>query len=337
MFLQRTPLWGLALALLLGLVESSTAQQTIRFAGADWIVRADYGGPGPNYFAAENVRLDSLGRLHLKISKSGSRWTCAEVYTTQYSRYGEHRFLIEGRVDLMDRSQVLGLFLYASDTREVDIEFSRWGRPNESRVGSYTIQPGSAANHSLSFVCHLDSARSTHYFNWQADSITFASMHGHYLHEPASPAEYIMRHTYKGADIPRQNYNLRTHINFWLFNGEAPLDPRYTEVIITDLLLPGIAHSDVTLPAAGPPAKIGSYPNPFNDETVIQWQAPISADMNLTIFDAVGRRIWDWQGLVAAGETKRVRFGGRLWPSGVYFCRISGGTLDQVLKLLLLH
>jgi len=311
--------------------------QTIRFAGATWAVRTDLGGPGPNQFSAANVSVDDQGRLHLKISKSGSRWTCAEVYTTQYARYGEHRFLVEGRVDLMDRNQVLGLFIYASDTREVDIEFSRWGFPNASRVGSYTVQPGSAPNHSLSFVCHLDSARSTHYFNWQPDSISFTSMHGHYLHEPSSPAEYILRHTYTGADIPRENFNLRTHINFWLFNGQAPLDPRYTEVIITDMLLPGVAHAGVESPADVQPLRLGSYPNPFNGETVIEWQAPASGDMNLTIFDAVGRRIWDWQGPAAAGETKRVRFEGRPWPSGVYFCRISSGAFGRVLKLLLLH
>lgn len=103
------------------------------------------------------------------------------------------------------------------------------------------------------------------------------------------------------------------------------------------LLKDGIAHSGVTVPSILSPANIGRYPNPLSDKTVIERQTPVSADMNRTIFDAFGRRIRDRQGPVAAGETKRVRFRRRLWPSGVSLCRGSGGTLDRMLKLHLLY
>jgi hypothetical protein len=337
MISSRTAFYYAALFSGLALLKPCQAQQTIKFAGVTWSVRSTYGGPGPNYFSADNVSVDDLGRLHLKISKNGSQWNCAEVYTTQYTTYGEHRFLVEGRVDLMDRNQVLGLFIYASDTREVDIEFSRWGYANESQVGSYTIQPGSAAHHFTSFVCHLDSARSTHYFNWQPDSITFASMHGHYLHEPAAPAEYIFQHTYKGEDIPLKSYNMRTHINFWLVNGTAPLDPRYLEVIITDMLLPGVAHTKVEAPAGEARHKIGNYPNPFNDETIIELTSPTTDNMLVQIYNATGENVWHWQGQVAAGENRKIHFSGLRYAAGIYFCRISGSAEQSILKLLLLH
>src|SRR5436305_806293 len=64
-----------------------TNGRTISFSGYTWAVKASTGrvGPGPNYFSdsTNNVWVDTQGRLHLKITKVGGRWNCAEVINQQ--------------------------------------------------------------------------------------------------------------------------------------------------------------------------------------------------------------------------------------------------------------
>ncbi len=122
--------------------SSNKSTRTIHFANCTWYVKSGYWGPGPNHFSDsdQSVWVDDQGRLHLKIRQQGTTWYCAEVYTTGFTSYGEHRFLVDGRIDLLDRNIVLGLFTYANDASEIDIEFSRWGDPNFAKVGSFTFQ-----------------------------------------------------------------------------------------------------------------------------------------------------------------------------------------------------
>ncbi|MBN1155200.1 hypothetical protein JXB12_09815 [candidate division KSB1 bacterium] len=145
---------------------SKLNSRIIHFAGCDWYVRGGFGGPGPNYWSDsdESVWLDDDGRLHLRIRYEGARWYCAEVYTTKYTTYGEHRFLIEGDPELFDKNVVLGLFTYANDEAEIDIEFSRWGNANYQQIGSFTVQPYTIANNSKQFAIGEDLVESTHYF-----------------------------------------------------------------------------------------------------------------------------------------------------------------------------
>ena len=70
--------------------------KTIFFSGYNWTVKNSPGkvGPGPNYFSdsANNVWVDTQGRLHLKITKRNGRWYCAEVISEVSFGYGEHLF-----------------------------------------------------------------------------------------------------------------------------------------------------------------------------------------------------------------------------------------------------
>jgi flagellar hook assembly protein FlgD len=85
-----------------------------------------------------------------------------------------------------------------------------------------------------------------------------------------------------------------------------------------------------------------SYPNPFNAETVISFTLARPANIELSIFNALGRKVksLSW-GLQLAG-TREIRWDGRMEngseaPSGVYFYRLSDSSHQETKKMLLLR
>ena len=53
----------------------------IQWSGYTWALK-DHSrkiGPGPNFFSASNVSVDSDDNLHLRIRRSGKKWTAAEA------------------------------------------------------------------------------------------------------------------------------------------------------------------------------------------------------------------------------------------------------------------
>lgn len=94
-----------------------------------------------------------------------------------------------------------------------------------------------------------------------------------------------------------------------------------------------------TLPAA---VKLShAYPNPFNANTTLTVDVDRGAQVRLTIFDAVGRRVMELQnGPMSTGRHVVTWNGqderGRRVGSGVYLARLTGAGTTQVQRLLLL-
>ena len=124
---RKTVVLAISMAILA--LTQAHAQTTIQFAERTWFVRTGNGPPGPNHWSdsPQNVWVDGNGALHLKIRYSGGTWYCSEVSSQNTTRYGMHRFYADCRLDSLDRNVVVGLFLYANDTTEVDMEFAKWG------------------------------------------------------------------------------------------------------------------------------------------------------------------------------------------------------------------
>ncbi len=80
-----------------------------------------------------------------------------------------------------------------------------------------------------------------------------------------------------------------------------------------------------------------NYPNPFNPETIIPFLLARDMDIQLTVYDALGREALQLcSGRMRAGA-HRVRFMAANLASGTYWCRLQGGTISQVKSMLLLH
>jgi hypothetical protein len=319
-------------------VHPDAPQRTLQFAGVTWNVRTGYGGPGPNYWSdsAESVWLDGDGHLHMRINKIGDRWYCSEVYTEHFTQYGEHRFVVEGDIDKPDKNTVLGLFVYADDTHEIDIEFSKWGNQNLTNLASYTIQPYTVSGNSTSFAIELDDSVSTHLFNWQQNYILFTSYQG--IRNTASTL--LNNWVYTGDYIPGDTDKLRVHINFWLFTGSAPVDTNNLEVIIRDVKMPAPLGTSVDQPED---LKLKSfyleqnYPNPFNPKTVISWQLAVGSGIELNVYNLVAQKVAslvsDWQ---PAGH-HQIEWNATGLSSGVYLCRLTTDHgFSQTRKLVLM-
>lgn len=216
--------------------------RNISFAGREWIVKSGYTGPGPNQWSdsADSVWVDASG-LHLKLRNVGGQWYCAEVYTVAPTGYGIHRFHVNGRIDQLDQNIVLGLFAYATDNEEIDIEFSTWGQPSPPNA-VYNVQPYYLPGNSHPFTIELFGYYSTHYFNWEPNRITFKSLHGHY-DEPPAQDDPIQQWIYLGDNNPPVAAFLRIHINLWLIGGHAPSNGQEVEVIITEADFPPVRNT----------------------------------------------------------------------------------------------
>lgn len=204
------------------------------FSGYQWVPKlsASKVGPGPNFFSAGNVSVDTQGRLHLKITRVGGRWQCAEVVMQGTRGYGTYRFYLDSPVDALDPRVVLGLFTWNDapdfNNREMDIEFAKWGVANNNN-GWYTVQPYNVSGNQVSFRQPANTPQSVQIFDWVADpagnnrTVTFSSIAGV---SPASPP-YAQRLFTSGVP-PSGGENLR--INLWLFQGRAPKAP--VEIIV---------------------------------------------------------------------------------------------------------
>jgi hypothetical protein len=321
----------------IGSLQGQTTQQTINFAGYTWNVRSGSGGPGPNYWSnsTENVWLDERGYLHMKIRRVNQTWYCSEVYTTHLTQYGEHRFVVESNLDSLDKSVVVGLFNYMNDTHEIDIEFAKWGVENNQKFGSYTVQPYTVSGNSESFAFALDTALSTHSFNWQPGYIAFTS----FQRTNMSPSGMIKSWIYTGSDNPRDTDRLRTHINFWLFEGKAPADTNFLELIIRDIKLPDPLGTDVKGESMLQPEtpELGqNFPNPFNQNTVIRYQVASNGPVHLDIFDTSGQQV----SRLDLGEKNtgqhRYRFDARNLASGIYYYRLTTSHFQETKKMILM-
>ena len=80
-----------------------------------------------------------------------------------------------------------------------------------------------------------------------------------------------------------------------------------------------------------------NYPNPFNPTTTIEFTLPSAAEVDLTVFDALGREVERLLRSELGPGTFRVQWDARGVPSGEYFYRLSSGGYTRVRKLILLR
>ncbi|MGH8656426.1 MAG: hypothetical protein ACREYE_31455 [Gammaproteobacteria bacterium] len=182
----------------------------ISFGGYDWCVKRSNGrvGPGPNYFSdsTNNVWVDAQGRLHLKTTRSGGRWYCAE-------------------------NVVLGLFTWSDDpaynNREIDVEFSRWGDPNNQNA-QYVVQPYTQSQNIIRF--DMPTNQSLHPFLWEATAVSFRSVSG-FDPFPPNPSDIIKEWVYAGPDVPQAGGE-NARIVLFLRGGARPLNRLPVEIVV---------------------------------------------------------------------------------------------------------
>ncbi|MFH1653749.1 MAG: hypothetical protein ABIE74_06800 [Pseudomonadota bacterium] len=228
--------------------ESQTQERTevrqdqITFAGETWKIHSSIDKkttPGPNYYSngSNNVWMDDLGKLHIKITQKDGEWYCAHLSSFTSFGYGTYIFKISASIDQLDKNIVFGLFTWDDNpdynNREIDIEFSKWGIENND-IGQYVVQPSTIQGHIKRFPVILpsNSEESIHTIEWRASSVIFESKQGN---DPNSSNtnDLIAQWKYFGTDVPPKGEE-KVGIILWLLNELPPSDGLETEIIIED-------------------------------------------------------------------------------------------------------
>jgi hypothetical protein len=214
------------------------APTLLRFSGYDWTIKSTgtrRHGPGPNYFGATNCWVDPQGRLHLKIAQEKDRWTCAEIISRRSFGFGTYRFFLDTPQNQLDANVVLGLFTWSDgpkhEHREIDIECSRWSKPEDPQNAQFVVQPYQPAGHRLRFPVAPDLSAGTYSFCWQSNQVAFLALQGH-ARTSSAMNPVIREWTFHETGTPQPgNENVR--INLWLFRGRAPSDEKELEVVLS--------------------------------------------------------------------------------------------------------
>ena len=220
-------------------------RRRIEFGGHSW--RAKHGGPfgpGDNFFSEteENIHVDSLGRLHLRVTQRDGRWHCPELVLLDPLGYGDYIFKTVGRVDCLDPNLILGLFLWEYQesyehiqtrnvANEFDIEFGTWKDPKRHPL-QYVCQPWQTPGNEYRFPFALEAgdALTSHAFRWSPGQMECRSWLGH--DDTPENGRLLQAWTTKSRDLPRLE-SPRVHINFWCIH-EPPSDRREHEVVLAE-------------------------------------------------------------------------------------------------------
>jgi hypothetical protein len=237
----------------------------LQFSGISWRVKSSGAGklgPGPNYFSdsTKNVFVDNQGYLHLKITKEGNTWQCAEVISIPTYGYGTYVFSVASNVADIDKNVVMGFFtwdsaaFYTQANSEVDIEFAKWGASNDSLTLTYSVQPVwfsnpvpyyERSNRPVIPVSKLKNP-SVHAFKWTDTLITWNSYEGttypgtNLISSWFFDDTNIPRVKIEGGNqsqpivIPAPGGDVHARINLWLLNGLGPSNNQDVELIVKE-------------------------------------------------------------------------------------------------------
>lgn len=200
----------------------------LSFSGIDWHIRSEQraAGPGPNLFSAENVQLVD-DKLQLRILPRGQRrWISAEIRSAEPVGYGAYRAVLVLPETGLPEPLIFGFFTYdqdmASDHREIDIEFGRFGNTaHDAPWLLFSLQPAGQPGRTLALNPPVPGGKWEIGFEYHEDRIDFYAF-------SASAADSVYRFSIEGAHVPDPG-QMHLHLNLWLFRGEGPDRERYLQ------------------------------------------------------------------------------------------------------------
>lgn len=252
---KTTSLFRMALLLVLVIPITALAQGTYEFADLEWVIRSWDGGPpeGGNFWIGqEGTAVDFRNQTQrgeyddvtLGLYYQNGQWYSAEINAIEDVEYGRYCFYVDGILDQLHPDVVFGMFLYDNmndrddDTyREIDIEFSNnstfWGQRNPSQNAHFAVQRGGvealrsndARTYHKRFDMDFNGSYSTHCIDWQRDSVSFYSYHGHTDSIPDNLEEdwtYNRRSAGFNPDLIPREGSTTLIVNFWVATPYTP-------------------------------------------------------------------------------------------------------------------
>ena len=116
--------------------------------------------------------------------------------------------------------------------------------------------------------------------------------------------------------------------NLWI--GERGLSVYKEDGIITNI------NEAYTQPLNHAFALMQNYPNPFNPRSKIKYQIAKAGQINLSVYDILGRKISELVNEYMSPGTYEIEFNGSDLSSGVYFYRLNVGEYSSTKKFILM-
>jgi len=79
-----------------------------------------------------------------------------------------------------------------------------------------------------------------------------------------------------------------------------------------------------------------NYPNPFNPATTINYQIPKASNVQIKVYDVLGKEVAELVNEKKEPGRYNVQFDASNLPSGLYFYRMQAGKFSEVRKMLLM-
>jgi hypothetical protein len=79
-----------------------------------------------------------------------------------------------------------------------------------------------------------------------------------------------------------------------------------------------------------------NYPNPFNPQTMINYDISVKTNVRIDVFDITGKYINTLVDEVKRPGSYSVAFDGRNLSSGIYFYRLKAGTFTDFKRMVLI-
>ncbi len=175
------------------------------------------------------------------------------------------------------------------------------GAPNTGSVQALTPLDGSTR------IMHYATTDLISVVGYRTDD--FSSMYTGFNLEAVSPDGR------SDTDVP--SHELMQHMLNWLNNITTNVDP--------------IAHSD--LPET---IELSAYPNPFNGIVSLKYYIKQQGNVNLEIFDTLGRSVVSLVNEDHSAGFKTISWNADHLSSGVYFVRLTSGSDHMMHKIMLL-
>jgi hypothetical protein len=204
-----------------------TSSKTLRFSGYDWEIRHLANDPGGsrNYYDPANAWTDTSGFLHLRITRQGDRWMSAEVKLSRSLGYGSYRFVVRD-VSRLEPAAVLDLSTWDDfgPPREMHIEISRWGEP-EDKNAQFVIQPYVVPANSIRF--NAPPGDLTYSLRWEPGQAAFRTVPGSISN---LAAKAVAEHVFTSG--VQSSGRERIHMNLYVFRNQRHPLQHDTEVVI---------------------------------------------------------------------------------------------------------
>jgi hypothetical protein len=200
--------------------------KTIQFSGYQWEILQNgvESGGSTNFYDARNVWSDNRGFLHLRVTKQGDhkeqeQWLSAGVKLSRSLGYGSYRFVVHD-VSRMEPASVFALYTfdYLGASREMDIEISRWGEP-EDKNAQFVVQPYVVPANTVRFDAPAGTL--TSWMIWGPGQVSFKTVRG---------SNTVAEHVFTSG-VPNPGSE-RIHMNLWTYgNQQHPLQHEFEVVI----------------------------------------------------------------------------------------------------------